>query len=369
MSPSVATVYRVLTIALLVTATSGRLSAQAITVAVESDHVLDLAFSPDGRFIAGGGLEKKIRIWDAKSGALVRSLGGEAGPTKITRTVAFSFDSKLVTAGGDDGIARVWDIATGKLILAWVGHQEMITSVAFSPDGKHLGVGSATMENQGASHRGQIKLWELVPGRPGRTFKVGQEHYPGLAFSPDGKRLAVAEGPVNLWDVASGELNRVLTTEHGKVLRVAFSGDGKTLAGGGGQWVAKGGGTQQISEAWLWDAETGKLRRSFSDLNTWLRSIALSADGRRFATGCTGKEKTDGKGLFWVPSELKLWDTASGKELWVHHGAPGSVKSIAFSPDGNSVVSCDDDGVRLISTKSGEVTRVLMRIRVRWPGN
>jgi WD40 repeat protein len=129
--------------------------------------------------------------------------------------------------------------------------------------------------NQGASYRSEIKLWELGLGRAGRTFKAGAEHYPALAFSLDSKLLAAAEGPVNLWDVATGELKRVLTTERGKVLDAAFSRDGKTLAGGGGYWIAVGGGTQQIAQAWLWDAETGKLRHSFSNLNTWLRAIAL----------------------------------------------------------------------------------------------
>src|SRR5262245_44308393 len=201
------------------------LAAQAIAVAVESDHILTLAYSPDGKFIIGAGFKDKIKVWNAKTGELVHKLGGESGPTKITRTVAVSLDSKFIAAGGDDGIVRVWEISTDKLTLAWIGHRDMISSVAFSPDGKRLAAGSTTMQNQGASHGSEVKLWEFSSGKEGRTFKCGTEHYPDVAFSPDGKTLAVAEGAVKLWNVATGELQRSWTTERGKVLHVAFSAD------------------------------------------------------------------------------------------------------------------------------------------------
>src|SRR5262245_62772259 len=97
-----------LTIALLLVAGApATLTAQAIVVAVESDHILDLAFSGDGQFIVGAGFKEKVRVWNARTGELVRSFGGDSGPSKITRAVAASPDSKFVAAGGDDGIARV----------------------------------------------------------------------------------------------------------------------------------------------------------------------------------------------------------------------------------------------------------------------
>src|SRR2546423_1481250 len=96
------------------------------TTEVETDHVLDVAFSPDGKRIAGGGFGKTIHIWDPTTGVTVWRL---EGPTKTTRTVAFSADGKWVAAGGDDGIVRLWDVQTGKVALIWNGHYEMIYSL------------------------------------------------------------------------------------------------------------------------------------------------------------------------------------------------------------------------------------------------
>jgi WD40 repeat protein len=145
---------------------------------------------------------------------------------------------------------------------------------------------------------------------------------------------------------------------------VAYSADGKTLAGGGGEQVASGAGTVEVARAWVWDAGSGKTRRTLDDLNTYLRSIAVSADGTRLATGCTGVPQTDGRQT-WVPSEVRLWDTATGRELWAAHGAPGDCGGLAFSPDGAAVVCCDGGGVRVLSAATGEVTKVLMATSVR----
>src|SRR5437879_12654 len=113
-----------ITCQLLFCSAADQVSAQGQIVAIETDQQLHVTYSADGKLIAGGGLGKKIRVWDAKSGALLHSLEGHKG---ITRAVALSPDGKLLAAGGDDGFARVWDLGAGKLILVWVGHAGMIS--------------------------------------------------------------------------------------------------------------------------------------------------------------------------------------------------------------------------------------------------
>jgi WD40 repeat protein len=331
-------------------------------VATATDRVLDVRVSPDGKRVAAGGFGKTIDVWELKGGKREQTLGGTDGPTKTTRTVAFSADSSRVAAGGDDGVVRVWEVRTGKEVLTWRDHEEMITSVAFSSDGKYLAAASGTPENGGATWRANVRLWDLSAGKPGRVLATGK---PGrVAFSPDGKLLAVVDGRVRLWDIASGEVVRTLTPDRGFVLVVAFSADGKTLAGGGGDPVARGAGTVEVARAWVWDAGSGKLRRTLDDLNMSLRSIAVSADGTRLATGCVGAPRTDGSRT-WVPSELVLWDAATGKELWTVHGAPGDCGGVAFTPDGAAVLYCDGGGVRLVSAATGEITKVLVTTSAR----
>lgn len=113
-------------------------------------------------------------------------------------------------------------------------------------------------------------------------------------------------------------------------MKVAFSPDGKSLAGGGGHWINVGGGTKQISEVFLWDVQTGKLLRRITDLEPWLRCVAYAPDGKTLATGSNGPIRQKGA-LSWVSSEIRLWDTRTGKLLRTIPGELAEAWSVAFS--------------------------------------
>ena len=330
--------------------------AQTKITAIEDDTVLALAFSSDGKRIAGGGFGKEIRIWNEADAKLVRTL---SGPERTTRAVAFSPDSKWLAAGGDDRVIRIWDVDTGALLQSWTGHERDIGSIAFSPDGKYLAATSLLTKEQGKLVGG-VKLWDLAARKLHYSVKLDGSPL-GVTFSPDGKTLAVASGAVQILEASTGALKGSLKVDGRKVNRIAFSADGKTIAGGGGHTVkAPGGGTYLVSEAWLWDTDTGTLRRTFTDLNHWLRAIALSPDGKRLATGSSGPIMRDQLGGGWIPSELKVWDTDTGKELWFRHGAPGHVNSIAMSPRGSTMVSCDGGAVTFCDIETGRSSTILM---------
>jgi RNA polymerase sigma factor (sigma-70 family) len=313
------------------------------------DMPLAVAFAPGGRLTAVGGGGRQVLICDARTGALVRALPSPGDA--IRRALAFSPDGRLLAAGGDDGAVHLWDMRTGKRLRTLAGHAGWVTAVAFSPDGRMLASGSIRWPD-GRRDEGQIKLWDARTGELKQTWQVDDGDPRSLAFAPDGRTLASGEGVLRLRDVRTGAVKQTFTAERGKILLVAFAADGRSLAGGGGHWVRVGNGTLMISAVRLWDLPSGKLRATLTDIGPWLRSLAFSPDGKVLATGSSGPIRQDGS-LTWVSSELRLWDAGAGRLLRAAAGGLGDLRSVAFSPDGRTVLTCDEAEVALTETLTG----------------
>src|SRR5271165_4292311 len=247
----------------------------------------------------------------------------------LVSSVAWSPDGKTLASGSDDHTVKLWEVATAKLLSTLEGHAGSVLSVAWSPDGKTLASGSGD---------NTVKLWDTATGKLLSTLKGHTDVVESVAWSPDGKTLASGSGDhtVKLWEAATGKLLSTLEGQTDPVWSVAWSPDGKTLASGSGDHTVK-----------LWEAATGKLLSTLEGHTDLVRSVAWSPDGKTLASG-SGDHT------------VKLWDAATGKLLSTLKGHADLVRSVAWSPDGKTLASgSGDQTVELWDTATGKLLSTL----------
>jgi WD40 repeat protein len=239
--------------------------------------VMALAFSPDGKRLALGGgsylaengsfvqlwdVEKKKRIGGTKEQQPEPKAAPELGQANKGHVtcLAFSPDGRVLAAGDRDAKIRLFDGQTGKAKAVLDDHSDPVDGIAFSPDGKTLVSGSEDKT---------VKLWNMPEGKLRRTLKGNKGSIMAIAVSPDGSLLATAGGvkeddrsivEVILWDAKTGELKQTLPDQTVPAYTLAFSPDGTTLAIGGGDGgeLKDGGRTTGQLRLWRLDPPTGK---------------------------------------------------------------------------------------------------------------
>jgi eukaryotic-like serine/threonine-protein kinase len=289
---------------------------------------LCVAFSRDGKHLATGDQKGDVRIWQARTGTVLREWHAHGDGAW---TLAFSPDGRQLATGGFDGKINLWDVES--ILQGKPGEDpkpsfqleptRRVWSIAFSPDGKFLATGSGFTGDR----KGELKVWDLRSPQPVLTLSHFTDTVTCVAFSPDGKRLAsTCQGMLQLWDAKTGQEDvPFLRGPDTRRTGVAFSPDGQLLASVGGIHSV-----DPDEEVQVWDAHTGDLIRSLPGHVGGLRCVVFSPDGRRIASA--GLDQT-----------IKIWDARTGHEVLTLRGHIDFINCLAFSADGHQLASSSLD--------------------------
>ncbi|MGK7925958.1 MAG: CHAT domain-containing protein [Spirulina sp.] len=278
------------------------------------DRVRGVAWSPDGNLLASASYDGNVRLWQ-RDGIPKATLQGHAD--KVTG-VAFHPDGQRLASVGSDGTIAIWS-RDGQLKRIFQGHQSWLHDLAFHPDGKILAsAGSDRL----------IKLWNLK-GKLLDTFSNRGSAIACLEFSPDGRLLASAskDGRVQLWH-RDGTIAKTWEAHQAKIWGISFSPDGQTLATTSTDRTVK-----------LWNLQ-GELLDFFAGHNASIYSVSFNRDGRTLASAS-------------ADTTIKLWHPVRRSLVALEHSAP--VKNVRFSPKGQHLMA---------STFAGNL--VLWQNRDRW---
>jgi WD40 repeat protein len=280
-----------------------------------------VVFAGDGRWIVSSGSDATVKVWNATTRTLVRTV-----PLDVGAATALAAEGRRAAAGHKDGSVSVWNLDAGDKVTAFKRNDALISAVAFmgtqdrfaaaAHDGTvtlfdvalrsapipvlegHEGAADALaylapnglLASGGADRT--VKLWNTSNFSLNRIYRGHNEAVTALAPSPDGRLLASAslDGVVRLWSTSSGRTFRSARLHRARISVLAFSPDGQMLASAGEDGSAR-----------VWEFRRARGARTVPALGTDVRGLSFSPDGRRLASA-------GGDGI------VRVWDVASAKQ-------------------------------------------------------
>jgi WD40 repeat protein/tRNA A-37 threonylcarbamoyl transferase component Bud32 len=337
-----------------------------------SGAVMAVAFHPGGKWLASGGKDRAIKLWDLTTGQVEKTLAGHQGEVN---TLVFSADGKVLVSGGGQGNQRgealFWNTETGKLKVSHYGLSDRVASVSMSQDGKVAAAGSD----------GIVRIWNHVASSEALSFRADLYALRGVAFAPDGLSLVSAgvTGRVSLWN-SSGGLETLTLAAAQSTETLAFHPRSPYLASAG----ARG-------EIHVWHLDHPDQPTLLPRQPSGIFALAFSPDGHSLAFGGDDRVvrivdflnpnrppilikghtarvhaivfRPDGKMIATAGEDekIRLHDPTDGKLIQVLEGHSNGILCLAFSPDGNWLASGSyDKTVRLWDLKdNGKANAVL----------
>jgi WD40 repeat protein len=281
---------------------------------------------PGGRWIVSGGEDTTIRVWDAITGVQIHSLTGHSARVNA---VAVSQDGCLIASGSDDGTVRLWDVVSLRQIQTMrLGNDRRgeVKSVAVSADSKWVASGGAD---------GIVRIWDAATGAEVRALCGHTNWVVDVQVSTDGRRVfSVADTTLRVWNLATGDEIRVMSYPY-PTRFVTILPDDRRLA------TAAGSGPLEIL-----DSSTGTVIRSMADGHRYLDFAVPSLSTGLIAAG--GGDRI-----------VRIWSTESGRLMHALE-CTANVRSVAVSPDGRWLATCEADNdhtIRIWDIASGRQLR------------
>ncbi len=234
-------------------------------------NVNAVLFSPNAPFVlAAGGqpaLGGEVRQWNFVNGEFIQAFSGHKD---AIYALALTPDGKTLATGSYDQKIKLWDMATGKELKTLSGHNGCVYALAFRPDGKILGSASADRT---------VKLWDVASGERRATFSQSLKEVYALAFSPDNRQLVSggADNRIRVWEIsetAAENTNPLLHSKfahEGAILNLVFSPDSKTLVSAANDRTIK-----------LWDLLEMKERAVLETQPDWPQALAFGEGSKVF---------------------------------------------------------------------------------------
>lgn len=306
-----------------------------------------LAFSKDGKTLVVAGSDGKIRLLDAASGTVQRTLSGHSNAVYVA---VLSPDEKLLASSSRDLTARVWDVASGRELHKFTGFRCAVKAVAFNPAGRTIAA---------AGNDGMIKLWDLKTEKELQSFvhinsnDVDMSVY-AIVFDRTGKKIygANGDGTISEWDIAKQKESRVWKAHDGHAYRLQFNHDYSLLASSGFDALVK-----------LWDTSDWHEVRSMSmaraDAASNIPSFGLtfSHDGKLIAAGDMG---FDQKVTSYVYVQAVVWKVDTGEKLWTVGGHKFDINGLTFTRDDKLLLTGSvDTRIKYWDMKTGTETRTI----------
>jgi len=268
-----------------------------------------VAFSPDGKFLATGGDDKMIFLWEV----VTSELAGIIKTGFAVKAICFTDKDHFLAACGDDIL--LMDL-NGKIIRTFSGYTTDIWSISYN---------AAAGKVTAGSYARTIRIWDFNTAKSLLLLEGHERSCLPVKFNPEGTIIASGslDESVRLWDASTGKQLSRHDIHSENIFAIDFHPSGRYFASASADKTIR-----------LCNAQSGKIIRTFVGHEGAVFDVKFSADGHHILS-CDAK------------NTIILWETATGKRIGSYTVHKGAVNSVCFSRDGNGFASASDDNTAI----------------------